>query len=168
MAGYDTSSPWFLPLRFVHIVGAMALLGALLCYLVLKVQADRSGDPGHASRTHRGFRRADDVLIAPAALAVFAGGYSIIRFLGSKIAEHWFAIWGLILFFVALGFWYFGVRRLNKRLAEEADACAVQKQPLSTAYGAMSVAWLACASLAVLALLVAAFVMVFRVQLGIS
>lgn len=165
---YDTSSPWFLPLKFIHVVGAMALLGSLLCYVVLKLHADRSGDPGHAARTHQGLRRADGVLVAPAAVAVFAGGYSIIRFLGDKIADHWFAIWGLILLFTSLGFWYFGVRRLNLRLAEEADACAAHKQPLSARYGAMSVAWLSSAGFAILALVVAAFIMIFRARLGIA
>lgn len=165
---YDTGSPWFSPLRFLHMLGAMALLGTLLCYLVLKLHADRSGDPAHASRTHQGLRKADGVLIAPSAIAVFAGGYAIIRFLGSKIAQHVFAILGLVLFFLAAGCWYFGVRRLNVKLAAEADACAVQKQPLSVAYGKLSVAWLATTVLAILALVTATFVMMFRVQLGIA
>jgi len=149
-------------------LGAMALLGTLLCCLVLKLQADRTADPGHASRTHDGFRKADTVLIAPSALAVFAAGYAIVRFLGSRIAGHWFAVWGLILFFVAAGFWYFGVRPLNGKLALEADACVKQKEPLSLAYGKMSVAWLASTVLAILALVLATLVMVFRVQLGMA
>lgn len=165
---YDIGSPWFAPLRFLHMLGAMLLLGTLVCCLVLKLQADRAGDPAHASRTHEAFRKADSILVAPAALAVFAAGYAIIRFLGSRIAEHWFAFWGLILFFMAMGLWYFSVRPLNDKLSREADACAVQKQPLSVAYGKMSVAWLASTALAILALVLATLVMAFRVQLGIA
>lgn len=160
-AAYDT-------LRLLHIVGSMLLTGGFALAMVVKLSADRSGDPARAAGVHRALQRGDRLVLATGAALTFIGGYSMIRFLGGRISQHWFAVWGLILLFVAMGFWYFGPRRLNKRLAEEAESCVASRQPLGREYAKASVGWLAMTGAALAALLVAAFVMVFRGQLGIA
>lgn len=168
VAVHDQMGAAYYTLRLLHIVGSMLLTGALALMLVMKVGADRSGDPARAAGVHRAFQRGDVSVLALGGVLTFVGGYSMVRFLGGRIAQHWFAVWGLILLFVALGFWYFGTRRLNKRLAEEAESCVAGRQPLGHAYAKASVAWLACTVAAFAAMIVAAFVMVFRAQLGIA
>ena len=124
-----------------------------------KMSADRSNDPAFAARVHRRLRRADSRIVVPGALLTFAGGYSMIRLFGARIATQPVALWGLILMFAALAVWYFGMRPLATRLAVEAEACEANRQPLSSEYGARSVAWLACAALANVLVIVVAVMM---------
>ena len=140
----------YLTLKLLHILGVVAFLGGLVLALYWKVGADRSGDPLFASRVHARIRRADAHLVGPGALVTFAAGYLMVRAFGSRIAERPFALWGLILMFTALAFWYFGMRRLGDQLVVEAEAAAANREPLTPAYGKRSVAWLACASVAIL------------------
>lgn len=165
---HDQSGGYYLALRLLHIVGSMIFLGGLFLSVLVKLHADRSNDPSYAATLHRALRRADNIIVGPAAIATFVGGYAMIRFLGGRIAQHWFAVWGLILLFASLAFWYFGIRRLNDRLAAEAEACHATGKNLSKEYATSSVAWLLFQALAIGSLLAAAVVMVFRVPLGIA
>ncbi|HWH07733.1 MAG TPA: DUF2269 family protein, partial [Candidatus Thermoplasmatota archaeon] len=105
-------------------------------------------------------------VVGPGALLTFVGGYAMVRFLGGRIAQHAFVLWGLILMFLALGLWYFGMRRLGDALADEAEAAERNRQPLSTAYGKRSVGWLAYGGGAVLLVLTVVVLMVFRLPGG--
>lgn len=163
---HDTSSPLYLPLRLVHLLGVVLFLGGLVAAVLWKLAADRSGDPAFAARVHKTLRKLDGRLIGVGALLTFAGGYSMVRFLGGRIAQHMFVLWGLILMFAALGLWYFGMRRVADALADEADAALANRQPLSNAYARRSVAWLAYAGGATLLVLVVVILMVFRLPSG--
>lgn len=152
----------YLTLKVAHLLGVVAFLGGLAMAAYWKVAADRSGDPGHAARVHRRIRKMDKHVIGPGALVTFAAGYAMVRAFGSRIAERPFALWGLILMFAALGVWYFGQRRLTDKLAAEAEALEAHRQPLSPAYGKLSVAWLACGATAIGLVVLVAVMMVFR------
>lgn len=156
----------YLPLRTVHLLGVVLFLGGLLMALLWKLAADRSGDPAFAARVHRTLRKMDGRVIGPGALLTFAGGYAMVRFLGGRIANHAFVLWGLILMFLALALWYFGMRRLGDGLAEEAEVAERNRAPLPQAYGKRSVAWLLYGGGAVLLVLVVVILMVFRLPGG--
>ena len=155
---HDPSNPFYLPLRLLHILGAMAFLGALLVALWWKLGADRAGDLGFATQTHRRLRKLDGQIVGPAALLTFAAGYAMVRFLGGRISQHMFVLVGLILMFSALGFWYFGMRTLGEKLA---DAAA-----LDADYAKKSAAWVGCAGAAVGLVALTALVMVFKLPSG--
>lgn len=163
---HDPTHPLYLPLRTVHLLGVVLFLGGLATALLWKLAADRSNDPAFAARVHRTLRKMDGRVIGPGALLTFAGGYAMVRFLGGRIANHAFVLWGLILMFAALGLWYFGMRRLGDALADEAEASRRNGTLLSQAYAKRSVAWLLYGGGAVLLVLVVVILMVFRLPGG--
>ncbi|HVM44347.1 MAG TPA: DUF2269 family protein [Candidatus Thermoplasmatota archaeon] len=163
---HDPGHPLYLPLRLLHILGAMIFLGALVVALWWKLGADRSGDAGFAARTHRRLRQMDGQIVGPAALVTFAAGYAMVRFLGGRIAQHAFVLFGLIWLFSALGLWYLGMRNLGDKLATEAESADASRQPLSMDYAKRSAAWVACAAGAIFFVVLAAVFMVFRIPGG--
>lgn len=163
---HDVGSPLYLPLRLLHILGAMLFLGALVTGLLLKLGADRSGDPAFAARLHRQLRRIDASVIGPAGVVIFASGYGMVRFLGGRILDHAFVLVGLITLTLALGLWYFGIRLMGQKLAEEADASVANRQALSADYARTSAGWVIAASLAIALVVATAIIMVFRLPSG--
>ena len=163
---HDVTHAWYLPLRLVHLLGVVMPVGGLVTALLWKLAADRSGEPAFAARVHRTLRRMDGWLIGPGVLLTFAGGYAMVRFLGGRIAQHMFVLWGLIVMTLAVFLWYFGMRKLGDALAEEADVAAKSGQPLSLAYGKKSAAWVLCAGGAVALVIVVTILMVFRLPSG--
>jgi uncharacterized membrane protein len=163
---HDVTNPLYLPLRFLHILGAMLFLGGLVAALAWKLLADRSNDPAFAARAHRTMRKLDGIWIGPSALLTFAAGYAMIRFLGGKILQHAFVLWGLVLLFASLGLWFFGMRHAGAKLAEEAEACEANKQPLTRAYATKSAQFVLSALLSILLVVVTAILMVFRLPSG--
>lgn len=158
---HDLGHPLYLPLRSLHVLGAMAFLGALVVSAWWKLRADRSGDPAFAARSHRQLRKLDGQVIGPAALVTFAAGYAMVRFLGGRIAQHAFVLIGLILLFLALALWYFGMRNLGERLVVDAESAEAARQSLGADYARRSAAWLACAGGALLLVVATVFVMVY-------
>lgn len=150
---HDYSHTLYQPLRFLHILGAMVFLGALLVGLWWKLGADRTGDLATATGAHKRLRKLDGQLVGPSAFVTFAAGYAMVRFLGGKIGQHTFVIVGLALMTTALAFWYFGMRGTGDALA---DATALDAE-----YARRSGVWVACAGLAVLLVVATAGVMVF-------
>lgn len=163
---HDVGSPLYLPLRLLHILGAMLYLGGLVGALAWKLLADRSNDPAFAARVHRTMRKLDGIWIGPSALVTFAAGYAMVRFLGGRILQHMFVLWGLILLFLSLGLWFFGMRHTGASLADEAEACAANRQPLTRDYARRSATWVLMAGLAVLLVIATAVMMVFRLPSG--
>ena len=161
LVSHDASNPFYLPLRSLHILGAMVFLGALLVALWWKVGADRSGDPAFAARTHRRMRKLDGQIVGPSALLTFAAGYAMVRFLGGRIAEHTFVLVGLITLFTALGLWYFGMRNLGEKLAVDAESAEGARQQLGIEYAKRSAAWVGCAIAAILIVVATVFIMVY-------
>lgn len=159
---HDLASPFYLPLKTLHILGAILFVGGLGISLYWKLAADRSGDPSFAAGVHKRLRKMDGHLIGPGAALTFVAGYVMVRFLGGRIAQHGFVLWGLILMFLALALWYLGMRRLSDQLVVEAESAAASRQPLSREYAKKSAAWvgLGFASVALVATVVV--LMVFK------
>lgn len=158
----EVGDPLYLTLRLLHILGVVAFLGGLVLALYWKLSGDRSGDPLFASRVHKRLRRMDAHVIGPGALFTFAAGYIMVRGFGSRIAERPFALWGLILMFTALGFWFFGMRRLGDGLATEAEAAAANREALSVTYAKRSAAWVGSALAAITLVVIVTVMMVFK------
>lgn len=159
---HDLASPFYLPLKTLHILGAIVFVGGLGTALYWKLSADRSSDPAFAARVHARLRKADAHLIGPGALVTFAAGYSMVRFLGGRIAQHGFVLWGLILMFLALALWYLGMRRLGDQLVVEAESAAASKRLLSQEYAKKSAAWVGLAFASVALVVAVVVLMVFK------
>lgn len=152
----------YLTLKVLHLLGVVFFLGGLVTALYWKLAADRSADAGFAARVHRRIRKMDAHLIGPGALLTFVAGYAMVRGFGRRIGETPFALWGLILMFTALALWYFGMRRLGDKLADEAEAASLNREALPQAYASRSVGWLALAFMVVGLVAAVAAMMVFK------
>lgn len=152
----------YLSLKVLHIFGVVVFLGGLLQAVYWKMTADRTADPAYVTGVHRRIRRLDAQWIGPGALVTFAAGYIMVRGFGRRIASTPFALWGLILMFIALGLWYFGMRRNGDLLVDEAQAAWDNREPLSKAYATRSVVWLGFAFAAVALVVLVAVFMIFR------
>lgn len=159
MAAADTL---YLTLKVLHILGVVAFLGGLVTALFWKLGADRSLDPAFAAAVHRRIRRADALFVGPGALVTFAAGYAMVRGFGRRIGDTPFALWGLILMFTALAFWWFGMRPLGEKLAADAENARDNREALGRDYAKRSVGWLLSASAAVALVVLVAVFMVFR------
>lgn len=159
---HDPASPFYLPLKALHILGAMLFVGGLGTALYWKLSADRSNDPSFAAGVHKRLRKADAHLIGPGAIVTFAAGYIMVRFLGGRIAQHGFVLWGLILMFLALALWYLGMRRLGDQLVVEAESAAAARKPLPHDYAKKSAAWVGLASASVALVVLVVILMVFK------
>lgn len=152
----------YLTLKVLHLFGVVLFLGGLAMQLYWKLAADRMADAGFAAKVHRRIRKMDAHLVGPGALFTFAAGYAMVRGFGSRIAERPFALWGLILMFTALALWYFGMRRAGDKLADEAEAAALNREALSKGYAGRSVLWLTLAFMAIGLVAAVAVMMVFK------
>lgn len=159
---HDLSSPFYAPLRLLHILGAMLFLGGLVAVAYWKVSADRTNDPGYIARVHERIRRADKHVVGTGAFLTFAAGYAMVRFLGGRIAEHGFVLWGMIVMFTALGVWYFPLRRMTQMLVRDAETAWLKKEALPREFAARSVAWLTLAFIAISLVVIVTGMMVFK------
>lgn len=159
MASGDTM---YAVLKTAHIFGVILFLGGLLASLYWKLSADRLASAQFAALVHRRIRAMDKHFVGPGALVTFVAGYAMVRGFGRTIATTPFALWGLILMFIALAFWWFGLRNLGETLAQEAAIADANDEALGQAYAQKSVLWLAFAFLAVGLVAAVAAMMVFK------
>lgn len=155
---------WAALLKFFHIVSAMIFFGHLTLQAYWKVSTDRSRDVAAiavmSDRLHRSAR-----ITGGAAFLVFATGYPIIRALGlfgGRIATANFALWGLILMFLALALWYFAMRPLEAKMANLADHAREKKENLGVEYARASGVWLTLLLANVAILVVIVYLMVVK------
>lgn len=155
----------YLALKLVHILAASLLLGNWATLLIWKASADRSGDPAAVAIVADRVFRIDRKVSGPAAIVAFATGYFIIRPLGEfggRIGANGWAVWGLVLFFVAVLAWYFGMRPLEARLADLADAARERNEAAGEDYRRATVLWLLFDAVALAAGIAAAFMMIAK------
>lgn len=152
-------------LKLVHFVAVSFLLGGLGTQALWKLAADRSREPRRIADVHDTLLAVDRWVTGPSALVVFASGYVVIRILGGfggSIAGAPWALWGLILLFLSLAIWYFGMRPTAHKLADLADDAVAKGVPLDREYASRSVTWLALWGVVVAIILVVAGLMVFK------
>lgn len=159
MASGDTM---YATLKTLHIFGVILFLGGLLASLYWKLAADRLANAHFSALVHRRIRGMDRHFVGPGALVTFVAGYVMVRGFGRTIGNTPFALWGLILMFLALAFWWFGLRNVGETLAQEAAIADANDEPLGQVYAQKSVLWLALAFLAVGLVAAVAVMMVFK------
>lgn len=154
-----------LVLTFIHLVSVAFLLGGLGTQAIWKVSADRSRDARVIAAIHDKLVTVDRAVTGPAAFLTFATGYAVIRVLGyfgGSIGGAAWALWGLILMFLALAFWYFGLRPLELKMADAADAAASGGAQLGPEHARRSATWLVLWAVVVGLIVVVAGLMVFK------
>jgi uncharacterized membrane protein len=97
-------SMMYLALKFLHVLGAIVLLGTGAGIAFFMVMAHRSGDAGHIFRTARTVVLADLIFTATAVVAQPVTGFLLARELGPPLTEGWLLL-SYALYILAGAFW---------------------------------------------------------------
>jgi uncharacterized membrane protein len=128
-------------LKFLHILGAMVILGTGAGIAFFVVMAHRSRDPAFIARTASVVVLADYLFTATAIVVQPITGYLLLRELGLSPAERW-VVASLVLYGVAGVFWL-PVICMQMRMRDLAAAAAASSTPLPAAYHRLFRLWFA-------------------------
>jgi uncharacterized membrane protein len=127
----------YFALKFIHILGAIVLLGTGAGIAFFMLMAHRSGDPRHIAKTAATVVVADVIFTASAVIAQPVSGYFLARMTGQALTEFWIAA-SLVLYVVAGLFWL-PVIWIQVRMRDLAAAAG--DGPLSATYGRLFRVW---------------------------
>jgi uncharacterized membrane protein len=94
----------YLILKYLHVIGAMLLLGTGVGIAFFMLMAHRSADAGHIFRTARTVVLADFLFTATAVVVQPVTGVLLARELGLPLRESWLLV-SIALYAVAGAFW---------------------------------------------------------------
>jgi uncharacterized membrane protein len=126
-------------LKYLHVLGAIVILGTGAGIAFFMLMAHRSGDAAFVARTSRVVVSADFIFTATAVVAQPLTGYLLMRETGGSLAEPWIVM-SLGLFAVAGGFWL-PVVWMQMRMRDLAEAAASSGSPLPEAYHRLFRLW---------------------------
>ncbi len=126
----------YLALKLVHIVSSSVYLAMFVLGPALKIASDRAREPRVAAFVQDLIWRTGPWVIGVSGFLVFASGYAMVRGFLGKIAENPFSLWGLIVLFLSLAVWYFGMRPLEAKLANLADQAREEGAEATSTAGA--------------------------------
>ncbi|HEX5210486.1 MAG TPA: DUF2269 domain-containing protein [Pseudolabrys sp.] len=129
----------YLILKYLHVVGAIVLLGTGVGIAFFMLMAHRSGDVGHILRTARTVVLADFLFTATAVVAQPVTGWLLARDLGLPLSEPWLLL-SLILYGVAGLFWL-PVVWMQMRMRDLAAAALRTNAPLGEDYSRLFRLW---------------------------
>jgi uncharacterized membrane protein len=118
----------YLVLKFLHVLGAIVLLGTGVGIAFFMLMAHRSGDVGHVYRTARTVVVADFLFTATAVVAQPVTGVLLARELGLPLTESWLLV-SFALYVVAGAFWL-PVVWMQRRMRDIAATAMAQGTPL--------------------------------------
>ena len=131
----------YLLLKYVHVVGAVVILGTGAGIAFFMLMAHLSRDAAFVARTAGVVVLADLVFTATAVVAQPLTGYLLVRETGLSLSEGW-VMASLVLYGVAGLFW-FPVVWMQERMRELAAMAASAGEPLPLAYHRLFRLWFA-------------------------
>ncbi len=131
----------YLILKYLHVLGAIVILGAGSGIAFFMLMAHRSGDAQYVARTAGTVVVADMLFTATAVAAQPLTGYLLMRETGFQLSEFWIVA-SLALFVVAGAAWL-PVVWLQWRMRDLAAAAAAAGEPLPEAYHRLFRTWFA-------------------------
>ena len=129
----------YLVVKFLHVLGAIVLLGTGVGIAFFMLMAHRSGDAGHIFRTAKTVVLADFLFTATAVVAQPVTGVWLTRELGLPLSEPWLLI-SLTLYVVAGAFWL-PVLWMQRRMRDLAAAAMRRGTPLGDDYRRLFRLW---------------------------
>jgi uncharacterized membrane protein len=127
--------------KFLHILGAVVILGTGAGIAFFVVMAHRTGDALFVARTAAVVVVADFLFTATAIVVQPITGYFLLRELGLSLGEGW-VVASLVLYVVAGAFWI-PVVWMQMRMRDLAAAAAATGAPLPAAYQKLFRIWFA-------------------------
>jgi uncharacterized membrane protein len=128
-------------LKYLHVLGAIVLLGTGTGIAFFMLMAHLSGDSRHIARTAGTVVLGDYIFTATAVVAQPVTGYLLARETGFSMTEGWLVV-SLILYVVAGVFWL-PVVWMQRRMRDLAVEAAGQGGPLPAEYHRLFRWWLA-------------------------
>lgn len=129
----------YLVVKFLHVLGAIVLLGTGVGIAFFMLMAHRSGDAGHIFRTAKTVVLADFLFTATAVVAQPVTGVWLALELGLPLSEPWLLI-SLTLYVVAGAFWL-PVLWMQRRMRDLAAAAMRRGMPLGDDYRRLFRLW---------------------------
>jgi uncharacterized membrane protein len=130
----------YLILKYLHVIGAMLLLGTGVGIAFFMLMAHRSADAGHIFRTARTVVLADFLFTATAVVAQPVTGVLLARELGLPLRESWLLV--SIALYVAAGAFWLPVVWMQMRMRDLAGEAFARGGPLSADYHRLFRLWL--------------------------
>lgn len=131
----------YLVVKYLHVLGAIVLLGTGVGIAFFMLMAHRSGDVGHIFRTAKTVILADYLFTATAVVAQPVTGVLLARQLGLPLSEPWLLV-SLVLYAVAGAFWL-PVVWMQRRMRDLAEAASARGEPLGAEYRGLFRLWFA-------------------------
>ena len=131
----------YLVLKYLHVVGAMVILGTGVGIAFFMLMAHRSGEAGLIARVAGIVVIADMVFTATAIVAQPVTGFLLIRETGIPLSEGW-VVASLVLYGVAGLFWL-PVVWIQARMRDLAAQAAASKEALPAQYANLFRVWFA-------------------------
>ena len=131
----------YLLLKYVHVVGAMVLLGTGMGIAFFMLSAHLSRDAAFVARTASVVVVADAIFTATAVIAQPLTGYLLLRETGIRLSEPW-VVASLALYLVAGGFWI-PVVWIQMRMRDLAARAAAAGDALPESYHRLFRLWFA-------------------------
>jgi uncharacterized membrane protein len=129
----------YLVLRYLHVLGAIVILGTGTGIAFFMVMAHRTRDPAHIARTASVVVLADVLFTATAVIAQPVTGALLVSATGRSFWEGWVLL-SLALYAVAGLFWL-PVVWMQRRMRDLAKAAAASQQDLPECYHRLYGLW---------------------------
>jgi uncharacterized membrane protein len=132
-------SDWYLPLKFLHLIGAAVLFGTGLGIAFFMWMAHRTRVPEIIAATARTVVIADAVFTATAVIVQPLTGYGLARALGLSLTEPWIA--ASLILYVLVGCCWLPVIWIQLRIHDIAKEAARHDQALPPQYDRLFRIW---------------------------
>ncbi len=126
-------------LKFLHVLGAIVLLGTGVGIAFFMLMAHRSGDVGHIYRTARTVVLADFLFTATAVVAQPVTGVLLARETGVPLTGGWLLL--AYALYVAAGLFWLPVVWMQMRMRDLAAAAVSRDAPLGADYHRLFRLW---------------------------
>ena len=126
-------------LKFLHVLGAIVLLGTGVGIAFFMLMAHRSGDVGHIYRTARTVVLADFLFTATAVVAQPVTGVLLARETGVPLTDGWLLL--AYALYVAAGLFWLPVVWMQMRMRDLAAAAVSRDAPLGADYHRLFRLW---------------------------
>lgn len=136
-----TVSMTYLILKYIHVIGAIVILGTGIGIAFFMLMAHRSRDAAFIARTASIVVLADVIFTATAVIAQPVTGYMLLREIGIPLSERWVLV-SLAVYLVAGAFWL-PVVWIQRRMRDLAAQAAAAGKALPEQYHRLFRLWFA-------------------------
>jgi uncharacterized membrane protein len=130
---------YYLVLKYLHLLGAIVILGTGIGIAFFMVMAHRSGDAGHIARTAATVVVADGLFTATAVIVQPVSGTLLLYETGASVTDGW-VLASLALYGIAGAFWV-PVVWMQARMRDLAREAATSRRPLPARYHELYRLW---------------------------